>query len=44
MYSFASVANNNAIMIFRFDNIDGAIETLTEKGVKVFNEKDVYTM
>lgn len=44
MYAFARASTDDAVMIFRFDNIDGAIEALTVKGITVFEGKDVYTL
>ncbi len=44
MYAFVTQGGNNAIMIFRFDNIDEAIKLLEENNVKVINGSKVYTL
>ena len=44
MYAFVTQSGNNAIMIFRFDNIDEAIRLLKEHTVKVINGSQVYTL
>ena len=44
MYAFVQHTGKNAVMIFRFDNIDEAIKVLEEQNVKVINGKEVYTL
>lgn len=44
MYAFVTQSGNNAIMIFRFDNIDDAVKILEENNVKVINGSEVYTL
>ena len=44
MYAFVQHSGENAVMIFRFDNIDEAIKVLKEHNVKVINGKKVYTL
>ncbi len=44
MYAFVTQGENNAIMIFRFDNIDEAFKLLEENNVKVINGSKVYTL
>ena len=44
MYAFVTQSGNNAIMIFRFDDIDEAIKLLEENQVKVINGSKVYTL
>ena len=44
MYAFVQHSGENAVMIFRFDNIDEAIRVLEEHNVKVINGKEVYTL
>ena len=44
MYAFVTQSGSNAIMIFRFDNIDEAVKVLLENGVKVINGSKVYTL
>lgn len=44
MYAFANPQSKNAIMIFRFDNIDKAIEILAQNSIKVIKGEDVYNL
>lgn len=44
MYAFANPHSNNAIMIFRFDNLDKAIAILKENSINVINGEDVYNL
>jgi hypothetical protein len=44
MYAFVQHSGENAVMIFRFDNIDEAVRVLEEHNVKVINGKEVYTL
>jgi hypothetical protein len=44
MYAFVTQSGNNAIMIFRFDNIDEAVKLLQANDVKVINGSQVYTL
>lgn len=44
MYAFANPQGQNAIMIFRFHDLDKAISILNEKGIKVINGADVYNL
>lgn len=44
MYAFVTQSGNNAIMIFRFDNIDEAIKILQKNNVTVINGSKVYTL
>jgi len=44
MYAFVQHTGKNAVMIFRFDNIDEAVKVLEEHHVKVINGKEVYTL
>ncbi len=39
MYAFANPQCKNAIMIFRFDDIEKAIVILAEKGIKVIDKR-----
>jgi hypothetical protein len=32
---------NNALMVFRVDNIDRGIEALTNKGIKIIKGKEI---
>ncbi|ACN15485.1 ACT domain protein [Desulforapulum autotrophicum HRM2] len=44
MYAFANPHGKNAIMIFRFDNIDKAIEILSRNSINVIKGNDVYSL
>ncbi len=44
MYAFANPQCKNAIMIFRFDDHDKALEILSEKGIKVISADDICHM
>ncbi len=44
MYAFVQQSGNNAVMIFRFDNLDEAIRVLTENGIAIINGAELYTM
>ncbi|MBW2406526.1 MAG: ACT domain-containing protein [Deltaproteobacteria bacterium] len=44
MYAFVQHSGENAVMIFRFDNIDEAIRVLEKHNVKVINGSKVYTL
>ena len=44
MYAFVRHSGENAVMIFRFDNIDEAVNVLEENKVKVINGSKVYTL
>jgi len=44
MYAFVQHSGENAVMIFRFDNIDEAVRVLEEHNVKVISGSEVYTL
>ncbi|GLI34020.1 ACT domain-containing protein [Desulforhabdus amnigena] len=44
MYAFVQQSGNNAVIIFRFDNLDEAVKVLTENGIKVIEGKTLYGM
>ncbi|MFC1812078.1 ACT domain-containing protein [Thermodesulfobacteriota bacterium] len=44
MYAFVTQTGSNAIMIFRFDNVDDAVKCLLENSVTVINGSEVYTL
>lgn len=44
MYAFVERCGENAVIIFRFDDVEGAIRVLTEQGVKVLAGERVYCM
>ncbi len=41
MYAFVEKKGNNALMVFRVDNIDRGIEALTNKGIKIIKGKEI---
>jgi hypothetical protein len=44
MYAFVQQSGDNAVIIFRFDNLDEAVKVLTANGVTVINGSQVYKM
>jgi hypothetical protein len=44
MYAFVAQSGNNAIMIFRFDKTDAAVEILSANGVEIIDGKRLYSM
>ena len=44
MYAFVQRSGKDAVIIFRFDDIDTAIRVLQENGVKVLDGKTVYAL
>ena len=44
LYSFVEKLKEGAVVIFRTEEIDRAIEILKEKGVNLLTEKDVYQL
>jgi hypothetical protein len=44
MYAFVEHSGENAIIIFRFDNIDAALEHLKKSGVRIVDGEMVYKM
>jgi hypothetical protein len=44
MYAFVEKNMDQAIIIFHFDDIDKAIETLLENDINVIEEKKLLTM
>ena len=44
MYSMVTRRNDNAVMIFRFDNTDNALKMLEAKGIPVINGSKVHDM
>ncbi len=44
MYAFVERSGENAVIIFRFDNIDQAIEVLTKGGFTVLRGEQVYSL
>ncbi len=44
MYAFVQKSGENAIIIFRFDEVDKAIDVLQKAGVKILKGEDVYAL
>lgn len=44
MYAFVQQSQKNAVMIFRFDNIDEAVKLLLHNGLKVLNGQELYAL
>ncbi len=44
MYAFVQQSGNNAIMIFRFENVDEAAKILTDNGVSIVDGHTLYKM
>jgi hypothetical protein len=42
MYAFAAASQQKAILIFRFADVDAAIQALQEKGINVVGSVDLY--
>lgn len=44
MYAFVQHSGENAVIIFRFDDIDAAVKLLADNNIKVLEGKTVYTL
>ncbi|MBW1858904.1 MAG: ACT domain-containing protein [Deltaproteobacteria bacterium] len=44
MYAFVQHSGANALMIFRFDDIDAAVKLLIDNDIKILEGKTVYTL
>lgn len=44
MYAFVQKSGENAIIIFRFDEIEKAIATLQKAGIKILKGEEVYSL
>jgi len=44
MYAFVQQSGSNAVIIFRFDNVDEAVRVLQESGIKVIDGTTLYAM
>jgi hypothetical protein len=44
MYAFVQRSRDNAIVIFRFDELDKAIQALTAAGVRVLRGEELYSL
>jgi hypothetical protein len=42
LYSFVRTHGQNAMILFRVEEVESAVKVLTEKGVKLLSETDVY--
>jgi hypothetical protein len=44
MYAYVRHTGKDAVMIFRFDNIQGAVEVLKKNGISVIDGENLYNM
>ncbi|HOV86185.1 MAG TPA: ACT domain-containing protein [Syntrophobacteraceae bacterium] len=44
MYAFVQQSGSNAVIIFRFDNLEEAVKVLTEHGVPVIEPEKLYSI
>jgi len=44
MYAFVQYSGKDAVLIFRFDDIDAAVKLLQENNIRVLEGKTVYTL
>ena len=44
MYAFVQHSGENAVIIFRFDNLERAIELLKQQGVRIYSGQEVYQL
>lgn len=44
MYAFVQHSGKNAVIIFRFDNLERAIELLNKQGVRIYTGQEVYQL
>jgi hypothetical protein len=44
MYAFVQHSGKNAVIIFRFDNLERAIELLKKQGVRIYSGEEVYRL
>jgi hypothetical protein len=44
MYAFVQHTGKNAVIIFRFDDIDAAVKLLLNNDIKVLEGRTVYTL
>ena len=44
MYAFVQHSGKNAVIIFRFDNLEKAIDLLQEQGVRIYRGEEVYKL
>ena len=44
MYAFVNKTGENAVLIFRFDDMDKAIESLQKDGFTILESKEIYSL
>jgi len=44
MYAFVQHSGKNAVIIFRFDNLDDAIKILQQEGIHIYSGEEVYRL
>ncbi len=44
MYAFVDRNAGNAVIIFRFDEVDGAIKVLQSKGINILSDDQLYSL
>jgi hypothetical protein len=44
MYAFVQHSGKNAVIIFRFDNLEKAIDLLQKQGVRIYTGEEVYRL
>lgn len=44
LYAFVERLGENAVIIFRFDNVDEAVKTLCDKGIRILPGERVYNL
>ena len=44
MYAFVQHSGKNAVIIFRFDNLDEAISLLQKEGIHIYKGEEVYRL
>lgn len=44
MYAFVNKTGENAVLIFRFDDMDKAIESLQKDGFTILQSKEIYSL
>jgi len=44
MYAFVQHSGKNAVIIFRFDNLEQAIDLLQKQGIHIYKGEEVYRL
>ena len=44
MYAFVQHSGKNAVIIFRFDNLEQAIDLLQKEGIHIYKGEEVYRL